>query len=293
MQASRTAQYMALFRALESSRRGDRLFDDPLASRFLPLGLRAAAGAARAGPLHRPIERYIDRRWPGARTSAIARTRLIDDWLRAAVRDGAEQVLILGAGFDTRAFRLDCLNGLPVYEVDRPATLAAKERALGGMGGERGDVERVAADFSRGGLAQDLAGAGFDSSVSTCTIWEGVAHYLDGEAVHETLELVASCTPPGSRLLWTYVHRGAIDGSHEFDGLEPVRGAVTRAGEPWVFGLTADEVPEYLSARRLRLLEDVGSVEYRRRYLHSDSDQRGYAFYRAAIAETTGGRDSS
>src|SRR2546428_13604788 len=103
--SSRTAEFMALFRRLESVRRpaSARLFDDPLARAFLRPSLRAVVGLARAPVAGSVVPWFIDRRWPGARSSGIARTRLIDDLLRDAVGQGIEQVVILGAGFDCRA----------------------------------------------------------------------------------------------------------------------------------------------------------------------------------------------
>jgi methyltransferase (TIGR00027 family) len=106
-QASWTAEVMALFRALESARpAADRLFEDPFAPLFLRPSLRSVLRLSQRPAARRLILRFLDSRWPGARSSGVARTRLIDDWLRAALADGAAQVVILGAGFDCRAYRL-------------------------------------------------------------------------------------------------------------------------------------------------------------------------------------------
>ena len=105
-EASRTAEYMALFRALESTladRR--RLLHDPFASGFLTHRLRFLVGLARVPMVGALVRAYIDRHWPGARTSAVARTRFIDDAAESALRMGVAQVVILGAGFDSRAYR--------------------------------------------------------------------------------------------------------------------------------------------------------------------------------------------
>jgi methyltransferase (TIGR00027 family) len=287
---SRTAQYVALFRSLESARRRDRLFTDALAPRFLPPRLRLAAEAARVPGVGVSIERFIDRRWPGARASAVARTRLIDGWATDALRDGARQVLVLGAGFDARAYRLADMSRARVFEVDQPATLAVKRQAVrAALGHLPAHVSYVEVDFNTGRLADELAAAGFDPGLPTCTIWEGVTHYLTEEAVRATFGYVAGATPPGSRVMWTYVHRGVIDGSREFDGGEAARAAVSRAGEPWVVGFVPSELPAYLSECGLSLLDDVGSADYRRRFLNRRGNHlRGYDFYRAALAETVG-----
>src|SRR5712691_11685693 len=130
-QPSTTAEIMAFFRALESVGPADRrLFEDPLAAHFVRPWLRIVVRASvlpLIGPL---LLRWIDRRWPGARTSAIARTRLIDDWMDASVAEGAGQVLILGSGFDSRAWRRPALRRVAVFEIDHPATSAEKRRRL-------------------------------------------------------------------------------------------------------------------------------------------------------------------
>src|SRR5262249_21700646 len=121
--ASRTAEQNALFRALESSRPPhQRVCDDPLARHFLqwPLALVMAVAAIPGGATF--VCAYIDRRWPGVRSSVVARTRLIDDLLVAALDHEIEQVVILGAGFDSRAYRLPRLAAIDIFEVDHPAT---------------------------------------------------------------------------------------------------------------------------------------------------------------------------
>src|SRR5262245_45997546 len=92
---SRTALVMSFFRALESARpESTRLFSDPFAACVLPFPARAAVLLARAPLLNFVITALVDRRWPGARTSGIARTRLVDDWVTAAVEGGVRQVVI-------------------------------------------------------------------------------------------------------------------------------------------------------------------------------------------------------
>ena len=128
---SRTAEYMALFRAVESARpAAGRLFEDPYAAALLTGRLKALAGFARL-PVVGPLATwFLDLGWPRTRSSAVVRTRLIDDLLREAVRGGARQALLLGAGFDSRPYRLEELRGVPVFEVDHPSTQSAKRRRL-------------------------------------------------------------------------------------------------------------------------------------------------------------------
>ncbi len=122
---------MALFRAIETVRHSHkRLFDDPYAIYFLDNGLKRAVKIAALPFLGGLIQKFIHRKAPGALSSGIARTILIDELLQQTIRYGVKQVIILGAGFDTRALRLDFLNTTPVIEIDHPDTSDFKVKKL-------------------------------------------------------------------------------------------------------------------------------------------------------------------
>jgi methyltransferase (TIGR00027 family) len=294
--ASRTAEFMALFRALESCRRprGQRLFEDPLAVAFLRPSLRLAVHAAGIPLLGRLVPAFIDHRWPGARSSGVARTRLIDDVLGAALREGADQVVLLGAGFDCRAHRLPGIDRTRVFEIDRPATLRAKqERLRRRLPRLPGHVVFVEADLEEQDLEPALRSAGFRPTSRSLFVWEGVTNYLTEDAVDTTLRRVGALAAPGSRLLFTYVHRGFLDGSSAFPAGRRLSRTLQRIGEPWTFGLDPAEVPGFLARRGFRILEDWGAVDYRSRYLGERALRlRGYEFYRAALAEACASREA-
>jgi methyltransferase (TIGR00027 family) len=194
-QASRTAEYMAFFRALESARAPrKRLFTDSFAMQFLRPGLRRAVYFSRVPVLGALIPRYLDRRVPGARTSGVARTRLIDDAVCQALREGIGQVLILGAGFDCRAYRLLGIGSAAVFEVDHPATLSVKRANLyGALANLPQNVRFVEMDFDRQSLREALTQAGFDPLRPAVFLWEGVTNYLSADAVDAVLRFVAGC----------------------------------------------------------------------------------------------------
>ena len=165
-QPSRTAEYMAMFRASEHAKgAGRRVFADPLAVALLPGSLRLPAKLLAVRPVGDMLTRYIDRQWPGARTSGIARTRLIDDWIGESIGQ-AEQVVLLGAGFDTRAWRLAALDSVKVFEVDHPATAKVKRERLQAAGADLNRVTFVAVDFEIDDFEQRLRDAGFDPAAA-------------------------------------------------------------------------------------------------------------------------------
>jgi len=284
--ARRTAEYMALYRALESARPpGGRLFTDPFAIHFLRPSLRRAAVLARVPYLADAIAWYADWRAPGARTSAIARTRFIDDVVSQALGDGFRQVVILGAGFDCRFYRLPGIRSVAAFEVDHPATIATKVSRLRGLLEKLlANVRFVEIDFDRQSLAETLQNAGFDSVQPSIFVWEGVTNYLTASAVDAVLRYVAKCAS-GSRLVFTYVHRDALNGSGKFPDAARIISNVSKLGEPWTFGLIPEELSSYLRERGLELNRDEGARQYRSEYFGKAAESmNGYDFYHVAVA---------
>jgi methyltransferase (TIGR00027 family) len=285
-QASRTAEYMALFRAIESSLPADRrLFEDPFARRFLSPPLAVVATLCRLPGVPDLLSRFIDRRWAGARSSAVARTRFIDDTIGAALGRGMDQVVILGAGFDSRAYRLLGLTKVAVFEVDHPDTLAKKQRVLQRASLDvPAGVRFVGIDFKSTDLERVMAAAGYSKLARTFILWEGVTNYLTEAAVDATLRWCARAAT-GSQLLFTYVHRAVLDDPGAFAGTEKLFATLKTAGEQWTFGLDPAHLASFLKHRGLELEQDIGSGDYRARYLPQVSRiMRGYEFYRIAIA---------
>jgi methyltransferase (TIGR00027 family) len=285
-QASRTAEYMAYFRALESARPPSlRLFYDPFAPLFLRPVLRGAAAIARIPAFAPIVDAYTDFRLPGARTSAIARTKLIDDALLDAIHSGITQVVILGSGFDCRAYRLPQLSYANIFEVDHPATRAIKlARLREALPVIPSNVRHVEIDFMQQSLPDVLAAAGLDAKQPAVFLWEGVTQYLSTDAVDAVLRFVAGCHP-GTRLLFTYVHSGMLDGSVSFRAAPRLLRGYAQLGEPWIFGLRPEETSAFLAKRGLALDRDMDATEYRALYYQPNAQGlTGYEFYHVATS---------
>jgi methyltransferase (TIGR00027 family) len=286
--ASRTAEYMALFRALESGRPADRrLFEDRFAAGFLSSPMRSVVALSRLPLLGGSIRRFIDRRWPGPRVSATVRTRVIDEALSAGLSDGARQLVLLGAGYDSRPYRIEGADQIRTFEVDHPDTQAAKRRRLLRMlPAPPTGTAFVGIDFDREDLGAALGRAGYSSDELTFFIWEGVTNYLTADAVDATFRWISTHAALGSRIVFTYVHSGLLDGSERFSESEQWVGAVRSAGEPFTFGLDPDQLAAYLAERGLRLLSDVSTTEALDRYRSRLGDAPlPPAFYRVALAQ--------
>jgi len=283
--ASRTAEQNALFRALESSlSENRRLFEDPLARSFLRWPLTLVARLSVIPGLRQFVPWYIDQRWPGVRSSVVARTRLIDDAIAASLGD-TEQLLILGAGFDSRAYRLPGLRGITVFEVDHPDTQAAKRRVLErALSAAPDHVRFVPCNFDQGELETAMGAAGYSESARTFILWEGVTNYLTAAAVDNTLRWCSRASP-GSSLLFTYIHRDVLTRPRQFIGTERLFASLERSGEKLTWGIEPEKLPEFLAERGLSLESDLGATEYRERYFKEAARKmRGHEFYRMALA---------
>lgn len=287
MAVSRTAEYVALFRAVESTRAAaDRLFDDPYAAGFLDG--RLALGARIAGlPGGRwLICHYIDRNWPGSRPSVVIRTRLIDDAVTEGLEGGAKQLAILGAGYDTRAMRLPAAAGIPVFELDQPPTQERKKKCLlKHFGKLPGNVRYVPFDLLEKGVGAPLTEGGFVSGLISVYVWEGVLSYLTAEAVDQTLSWVASSGAPGSRIVFTYIDLSLLERNAEGEAEPPWSAQVAKVGEPFRYGLDPGTIEGFLAERGFKLAWDVSTAEALQRDHRVAGAGGAPDFYRVAMAE--------
>jgi methyltransferase (TIGR00027 family) len=267
--SSRTAELVTLYRAIESSRTpATRLFDDPFAPLFLGWRFRTALHLSRLPVIGAAMPwSLVDWHWSGPRGTVAVRTRYIDDCLGDALHHGVQQVVILGAGFDCRAYRIREIAQSRVFEADHPATQATKKEIVSHrLRTLPSHVTYVPIDFTAGPLDTVMQASGCRSDVRTFFVCEGVTHYLPADTIDAVFRYV-SRSAPGSRLVFTYIHRGMLDGSARFAGADNTLATVRRAGEPYTFGFEPAELPPYLAARNLVLVEDVGADAYRARYL--------------------------
>lgn len=286
--ASRTAQLMSIQRGLESARPPQtRLFFDALAPQFVSPAWRAALRSARLPLVRRSIETLYDLvGGPGPRESAIARTRLIDDIIQAAA---PTRLVILGAGYDTRAQRLDCLADCAVYEIDHPSTQARKRATLARASSSAARAPAyIAVDFERDELADALTRFGLPGERPTVFLWEGVTQYLTAEAVDKTLSAIRQAAGRDDTLVFTYVDDAVLPQGEPDRYPEAARwlhGTASR-GEPWIFGLSPSGLSEYLNARGFRVDSDISTREAGERYFPPlRRADRGSDLYHVAIAK--------
>lgn len=224
------------------------------------------------------------------------RTRFIDEALERAIAGGAAQVVILGAGFDSHAYRCqELLAHVRVFEVDRPVTQALKRQRVDDvLGGPPANLTYVAIDIQHDDLAAVLMRHGYDQSQRTFFIMEGVTMYLPEAAVRGTLRFVAA-HPKGSGIVFDFVPRAMVDMLARIDMADVPAAAkpfVERflnliKDEPWVCGLPMGGEREFLGECGLELRETltIGGEESLKRYLtRADGTQVGAEAMAEAMA---------
>jgi methyltransferase (TIGR00027 family) len=287
---SQTAQYIAFCRALETQERpARRLFSDPFAFALLSDSYRMIARMAHLPLLGKLVYALLDLGWPYSRSSAVVRTRAIDDLVRDAIRSGARQLVLLGAGLDSRGSRLEEAVEIEVFEVDHPATQRVKrERLHICMGTLPTNIRYVPVDFERDALEAKLIESGYNPAVQTVVVWEGVIDYLTESAVQSSLAVLARLLAPSSLLIFTYTHKGALDGSKAFRGARRWRSLSSVFGEPFLFGFNPDTLSEVLKPHQFRLQSDASTEEIAKRYCPPlGRTEPGHRAYRVATARRT------
>lgn len=242
------------------------LVRDPWAAALLPAPTRFIAAATRWSPVRRALRSATDRQIDGGWAGFLCRKRYIDDQLEAAAANGVEAVVILGAGYDTRAYRLPALSGLPVCEVDLPANTAHKGAAVRRTFGRVPDnVTLLPVDFETDDLADRLQRNGFGTQQRTFYVWEAVTQYLTESAVRKTLDYLAQAST-GSRLAFTFIRADFLSGAQLY-GARRAREQFVVKSALWRFGLNPTDVAPLLAEYGWREVDQVGPAEYAIRYL--------------------------
>jgi methyltransferase (TIGR00027 family) len=189
--------------------------------------------------------------------------------LKNAAADHVAQVVNLGAGYDSRAYRFrEAMPNIKFYEIELPEMIAEKKRRLRQIFGKVPDyVAFVPIDFNTQTIPGELQKAGYDSNLKTLFIWEGVTYYIPGEAVDSTLKFIAS-TAPGSSVVFDYMPLGVIEGNFKkYADMRRLSFWVGYKGEPFIYGIGEGEGRAYAQQRGLNVLSDIGPKDLEAQYL--------------------------
>lgn len=262
---SLTAEAVTMARAAEHLKPpAERVVDDPWAHLFLSRAAQRNLAAWSSSLTGRVLRRL------GATgtTYVPLRHRFIDDHLAEALDGGAEQVVLLGAGYDTRAYRFaDQLDGRPVFEVDLAPISRAKAATIAQHRDELPDtnVVRVEIDFESQALTDVLPDAGFTVGEPSFYVWEGVPMYLTRAAVKATLDAVHELGGDGTQIahdMWYLVDDPGPLGTAR----RTAPSALSLIGEPVTFGVHPEDYADFLGHRGFRIVDLALATELKARY---------------------------
>jgi methyltransferase (TIGR00027 family) len=255
-QFSRTALGAAGRRAAHQVVDGGRLFVDPLALRILGPDADAAVAEARANPALRGLRFYV-----------AMRSRFAEDAARRAIARGVRQIVVLGAGLDTFAYRVEPIENLRVYEVDHPATQTEKRRRLAAAAiAAPSHVVYAGCNFESESLAGALRAGGFDAGRPSFFLWLGVVPYLTEPAIFATLAFIGKL-PGGGEVVFDYANPAASIAEGGWRrGHEIVSARAEAAGEPLRSAFATPALHEKLRELGFRSIEDLGPNEIAARF---------------------------
>ncbi len=263
---SLTAQFNAAQRAAETLQPpGRRLLNDPHSRYFVRhpalraiLTHRLLAGAAL---------QLLDRLWGGLHAHNVLRVRYTDDVCETAISDGIDQLVLLGAGFDTTSLRRARAPAV-VFEVDAPPTQQHKRTVYERLplASRNCQTVWVPCDFENDSLRERLLANGFDPTRPGLIVWLGVIPYLTRRAIDTTLADLEALCAPGSRLVLDYIDADVITGHTQWKSARRVARAVARRGEPCRTGLSASDLDASLAAHGFECREHARVPALLQRY---------------------------
>ena len=254
---SRTALGVAVHRAIHQELEGGKILWDPLALRILGPDARLAGEGARRDPSVRALRLFL-----------AVRSRFAEDTLAAAVPQGIGQLVILGAGLDTFAYRSDLAPRLQIFEVDHPATQAWKRQRLSQAAiAVPPTLTFVPTDLEKDDLAAELAACGFDGTRPSFFICLGVVPYLTHSAVFSTLRYIGQLCG-GAQVVFDYLNppEEAHEQSEPSAQLTALQARVASLGEPFQSHFETEGLHAVLRELGFRQIEDLGPAGIRQRY---------------------------
>jgi methyltransferase (TIGR00027 family) len=278
-----TAEIDAIIRTIESEKpENERLCYDPFARGFISTANKIIGMIP---PLRKPVLRYLEQKHPFILDCIPARTRYIDNYVNKRIEEGLQQLIILGAGYDSRAYRIKRLKEkVTVFEVDHPATQKRKiEKIKKILDPLPLNVVYVPIDFNKEKLSQRMFASGYDKNKKSLFIWEGVTPLLTAVAVDETLHFVVKNSGTDSSIIFNYILKSVVDGTCQLKEAEEIRKAFSRGsitdfrsnrGDRLIFGIEEGTIEAFLSERGFYQIKDISGDYYDSEYFKGPNRNR-------------------
>jgi methyltransferase (TIGR00027 family) len=237
----------------------ERIIHDNFAFKILPVAYQLFIKLMRFSALRNWIIKASEKQVPGIWSGFMCRKRYIDDKVVLAVTDklSVDAVVNLGAGYDTRLYRLPALENVSAWEVDQSENIKSKQANLEKiLGSIPKNITLVPINFIEQELGTVLKEYGYFSNTKTFFIWEAVSQYLTETSVRQTFNFLSQVSA-GSRLAFTYVRKDFIEGKKLY-GLEKFYDKIIVKDKVWHFGFEPNELDSFLGEYGWRMVEHLG-----------------------------------
>lgn len=214
---------------------------------------------------------------PGTYEYVTARTLFIDEVFYQSLMQKIPQIVLLGAGYDTRALRFKELTlHTTIYELDAPGTQEQKRNCLKKQKIPLPEnLVFVPINFNTDTLGDALISSGYDPARRTLFIWEGVTMYLPAYAINDTLSFIKQNSGAESTLVFDYFFESVIDGTCTSYGADKLAESVSDLNEHFKFGIQEGKAIEFLEKNGFSLIAHYSPNEFEEKYLKDDT---GYLF---------------
>lgn len=284
--ASKTALMAAIHRFLAHKEK-DFQGPDDMAKIFLPGKVRFFLSFKF---IRESIKKKMRKLVPGTYEYVTARTNFFDEQFKLSVEDEWPQIVLLGAGYDTRFFRFQSrIKRTKVFELDEVTIQSEKQRLLekAGITAPPNHVF-VPVNFNTDKLEEVLVGSGYEPSKRTLFLWEGVSMYLEQSSVEQMLNFVSSKSLKGSRIVFDYFDKVIIEGNSQLYGAKEIAAEVKKSNEPFRFGINPNEIDSFLEKHNLKLITQYAPEELEAEYLTDEKNMlfgHVYGFGYQVVAE--------
>jgi len=225
---------------------------------------------------------------PSIRRAITLRARFMDDYSRECLQNGFEQVVLLGAGYDSRYLRIPEMRSVQVFELDLSSTQKIKKTLTCQLLGRLPDhVTYVALDFSKDSVVEKLLQAGFRRGRKTLFAWEGVTLFLNEDIIAETLGKLAGMGP-GNRVVFDFIPQELVDDETDYQGNRQLLNLCASIKEPLTFGSHPERMKTILQSIGYTNIGMTSMREANQRYGGSGRIEDSYFF---ATAETGNGNE--
>lgn len=269
------AEGIAMQRFAETSKeKEERICYDPYAIHFIKPEI-IEFGKNNPEEAKKLIEE-MEQLLPGLSSSIIVRVRYFDDYLKTCVEDGLEQLVILGAGYDTRAYRIGELKDkVEIFEVDHPVTQKFKKTIIGKLfKTNQNNVKYVPIDFEIHKIEDELPKYGYKSFKKTLFIMEGLSMYIPKISIENILSFITENSKNGSSIIFDYYPESLVNGTNRDRIAINIREYLIKQNEPLKFGIEEENIEKFLKNRGFSNITIINSTKYKNLYFHGKNRDR-------------------